>query len=100
MRAAGLSGRLHGRVLLLYFSECRQNAAPRRNPLRPMRTTTTAPAPPHPPQGLIRRRWRNLIVASSMAVALLPAQAQPIGSLNTSVQVTLPNGFLALHSHH
>src|SRR6218665_3014889 len=48
-----------------------------------MRTTTTAPAPPHPPQGLIRRHWRSLIVASSMAVALLPAQAQPIGSLNT-----------------
>ncbi|MCW5238495.1 RHS domain-containing protein [Verminephrobacter eiseniae] len=65
-----------------------------------MRTTTTAPAPPpHPPQGLLRRHWRSLIVALSTAVAWLPAQAQPIGSLNTSVQVTLPNGFLDLHSN-
>ncbi|MCW8185890.1 hypothetical protein, partial [Verminephrobacter eiseniae] len=64
-----------------------------------MQTTTTAPAPPHPPQGLIRRHWRNLIIALSASLALLPAQAQPIGALNTSVQVTLPNGFLDLHSN-
>ncbi|MCW5261122.1 RHS repeat protein [Verminephrobacter eiseniae] len=64
-----------------------------------MQTTTTAPAPPHPPQGLIRRHWRSLIIALSASLALLPAQAQPIGALNTSVQVTLPNGFLDLHSN-
>lgn len=43
----------------------------------------------------------DLVIALSATAALLPAhvQPQPIGSIRTSVQVTLPNGFLNLHSN-
>src|SRR6218665_191241 len=47
-------------------------------------------------------RWRkaggHMLLGLCAAVALLPAQAQPIGALNTSVHGPLPNAFLHLPS--
>src|SRR6218665_910033 len=61
-----------------------------------------SPCPPCPcphPDKPLAQGWRAYAAGAMRCRALLPAQAQPIAALNTSVQVTLPNGFLDLHSN-
>src|SRR6218665_791749 len=51
MRAAGLSGRLHGRVTLLYFFQFPPKTTPKKNTPPPRPPAPPPPPPPPPPTG-------------------------------------------------